>query len=72
MIASVASRGVPVRRFSTVEKPALLTSGPSAQTATELAPIDTVSRTPDTLMKITLDVLAVEKRLCRPPRANNT
>ena len=34
--------------------------------------IDSISVTPDTLMKITLDVLAVEKRLCRPPRANTT
>ena len=34
--------------------------------------IDSISVTPDTLMKVTLDVSAVEKRLCPLPRANNT
>ncbi|MBT9527335.1 MAG: hypothetical protein IV105_18935, partial [Rhizobacter sp.] len=32
--------------------------------------IDSMSVTPDTLLKITRDVLAVEKRLGRPPREN--
>ena len=34
--------------------------------------IDSISVTPDTLMKTTLEVLAVEKRLCRPLRAHST
>lgn len=34
--------------------------------------IDSMSVTPDTLLKITRDVLAVEKRLGRPPRENTT
>ncbi|HEX7439025.1 MAG TPA: phosphoenolpyruvate synthase [Caldimonas sp.] len=33
--------------------------------------IDSMSVTPDTLLKITRDVLAVEKRLGRPPRGND-
>ena len=33
--------------------------------------IDSMSVTPDTLLKITRDVLAVEKRLGRSPRGNN-
>ena len=34
--------------------------------------IDSISFAPDRLMKITLDVLAVEKRLRGSPRANDT
>jgi pyruvate,water dikinase len=34
--------------------------------------IDSISLTPDTLLKITRAVLAVEKRLGRPPRGNDT
>ena len=34
--------------------------------------IDSISVTPDTILKITHDVLAVEKRLGRPSRGNDT
>ena len=34
--------------------------------------IHSMSAAPDTLLKITLEVLAVEKRLGRPPRGNDT